>query len=76
MQRAVQRKTQGRAEKYRKAKTEPAPRATITDLAVFYADILNSGRYLPVSSINNTTRDAMLARSLVTPEQLRVRGIR
>ena len=76
MQRAVQRKTQGRAEKHRKAKTEPAPRATITDLAVFYADILNSGRYLPVSSINNTTRDAMLARGLVTPELLHQRGIR
>ena len=76
MQRAVQRKTQGRAEKHRKAKTEPAPRATITDLAVFYADILNSGRYVPVSSINNTTRDAMLGRGLVTPELLRQRGIR
>ena len=76
MQRAVQRKTEGRAEKHRKAKPEPAPRATITDLAVFYADILNSERYLPVSSISNTTRDAMLARGLVTPERLRQRGVR
>jgi hypothetical protein len=76
MQRAVQRKTQGRAEKHRKANPEPAARPTITDLAVFYADILNSDRYLPVSSISNTTRDAMLARGLVTPERLRARGVR
>ena len=76
MQRAAQRKTQGNAEKRRKAKAEPLPRATITDLAVFYADILNSDRYLPVSSISNTTRDAMLARGLVTPERLRMRGVR
>ena len=76
MQRAVQRKTQGRAEKHRKAKQEPSLRPTITDLAVFYADILNSDRYLPVSSISNTTRDAMLARGLVTPERLRARGVR
>jgi hypothetical protein len=76
MQRAVQRKTQGRAEKHQKAKPGPAPRPTITDLAAFYADILNSDRYLPVSSISNTTRDAMLARGLVTPERLRMRGVR
>jgi hypothetical protein len=76
MQRAVQRKTQGGAEKRRMAKPAPALRPTITDLAVFYADILTSDRYLPVSSISNTTRDAMLARGLVTPERLRARGVR
>jgi hypothetical protein len=76
MQRAVQRKAQGKAGARRKAKPEPVARATITDLAVFYADILNSDRYLPVSSISNTTRDAMLARGLVTPERLRMRGVR
>ena len=76
MQRAAQRKTHGAAEKRRKAKPKPAARATITDLAVFYADILNSDSYLPVSSISNTTRDAMLARGLVTPERLRQRGVR
>ena len=76
MQRAVQRKTQGRIEKHRKAKPESALPTQIVDLAVFYADILNSGRYLPVSSISNTTRDVMLARGLVTPEQLHIRGIR
>jgi len=77
MQRACQRKVEDAGRKRRKPKAEAAPAAKpITDLPAFYADILNSGRYLPVSSINNTTRDAMLARGLVTPEQLRVRGIR
>ena len=76
MQRAVQRKTQGRAEKHRKAKPEPVKPATIIDLAVYYADFLNSGRYVSASSIKNTLRDEMLGRGLVTPELLRQRGIR
>ena len=33
-------------------------------------------RYLPVSAISNTMRDAMLGRGLVTAERLRERGIR
>ncbi|MFV1877781.1 hypothetical protein [Nioella sp.] len=33
-------------------------------------------RYLPVSAISNSMRDAMLARRLVTVERLRERGIR
>lgn len=76
MQRAVQRKTQSRAEKHRKAKPEPVKPATIIDLAVYYADFLNSGRYVSPSSIKNTLRDEMLGRGLVTPELLRQRGIR
>jgi hypothetical protein len=76
MHRAVQRKTQGRAEKNRKAKPEAVKPATIIDLAVYYADFLNSGRYVPASSIKNTLRDEMLGRGLVTPELLRQRGIR
>lgn len=48
----------------------------IVDLPVFYADIINSDRYLPVSAINNTVRDAMLGRGLVTAKRLRMRGIR
>ena len=48
----------------------------ITDLAVSYADFLNSGRYVPASSIKNTLRDEMLGRGLVTQELLRQRGIR
>ena len=76
MQRAVQRKTQGRAEKHRKDKPQPVKPATIVDLAVYYADFLNSGRYVPASSIKNTLRDEMLGRGLVTQELLRQRGIR
>jgi hypothetical protein len=76
MQRAVQRKTQGRAEKHRKAKPEATKPATIIDLAVYYADFLNSGRYVSPSSIKNTLRDEMLGRGLVTPELLRQRGVR
>ena len=55
----------------------PAPAVKpITDLPAFYADLVNSDRYLPVSAISNTMRDAMLARGLVTAERLRERGVR
>jgi len=60
----------------RPGKLETAPRPSADDLAAFYADLVNSDRYLPVSTISNTTRDAMLARGLVTPERLRMRGVR
>ena len=50
--------------------------APITDLPAFYADVVNSDRYLPVSAISNTMRDAMLARGLVSEDRLRERGIR
>ena len=76
MQRAVQRKTQGRAEKRRKATLDAVEPSKITDLAVYYADFLNSGRYVSASSIKNTLRDEMLGRGLVTPERLRERGVR
>ena len=77
MQRAAQRKLDDAGRKRRKPKAQPpAVAKPITDLPAFYADILNSDRYLPVSSINNTMRDAMLMRGLVTPELLRQRGIR
>ena len=55
------------------AAQEPRP---VTDLPVFYAEMVNSDRYLPVSAISNSMRDAMLARGLVTAERLRERGIR
>lgn len=77
MQRAAVRKAQAAGRKGRKPKTDPVPAAKqITDLPAFYADLLNSDRYLPVSAITNTLRDAMLARGLVTPERLRERGVR
>ncbi|NBE09592.1 helix-turn-helix domain-containing protein [Paragemmobacter ruber] len=77
MQRAAQRKVEDAGRKRRKPKTPPAPAAKpITDLPAFYADLVNSDRYLPVSAISNTMRDAMLARGLVTAERLRERGVR
>ena len=75
MQRAAQRKVENAGRKPRKYKSAPAPAAKpITDLPAFYADLVNSDRYLPVSAISNTMRDAMLARGLVTAERLRERG--
>ena len=44
--------------------------------AAFYAKMVNADGYLPQSVISNTIRDAMLARGLVTPERLRLRGVR
>ena len=44
--------------------------------AAFYAKMVNADGYLPVSSITNPIRDAMLVRGLVTPERLRERGVR
>ena len=77
MQRAAQRKAEDAGRKRRKPKAAPASAAKpITDLPAFYADLVNSDRYLPISAISNTMRDAMLARRLVTPERLRERGVR
>jgi len=77
MQRAAQRKVEDAGRKRRTPKVAPAPAAQpITDLPAFYAGLVNSDRYLPVSAISNTMRDAMLARGLVTPERLRERGVR
>ena len=79
MQRAAQRKAEGAGQKCRTAKaaTNVVPTAApITDLPAFYADVVNSDRYLPVSAISNTMRDAMLARGLVSVDRLRERGIR
>ena len=77
MQRAAQRKVEDAGRKRRKPKAASAPAAKrITDLPAFYADLVNSDRYLPVSAISNTMRDAMLARGLVTAERLRERGVR
>jgi hypothetical protein len=77
MQRAAQRKTDDAGRKRHKRKHDPVSTAKpIVDLPVFYADIINSDRYLPVSAVNNTVRDAMLGRGLVTAERLRMRGVR
>ena len=77
MQRAAQRKADEASRKRRKPKTAASQETRpITDLPVFYAEMVNSDRYLPVSAISNSMRDAMLARGLVTAERLRERGIR
>lgn len=77
MQRAAQRKVEDAGRKRKEPKAAPTPAAKpITDLPAFYADLVNSDRYLPVSAISNTMRDAMLARGLVTAERLRERGVR
>ena len=77
MQRAAQHKVEDAGRKRRKPKAGPAPATKpITDLPAFYADLVNSDRYLPVSAISNTMRDAMLARGLVTVDRLRERGVR
>ena len=77
MQRAAQRKADEASQKRRKPKTAAAQETRpIADLPVFYAEMINSDRYVPVSAISNSMRDAMLTRGLVTAERLRERGIR
>lgn len=60
----------------RQRKLAKTPRRSPDELAAFYADLVNSDRYLPANMISNAMRDAMLARGLVTEEQLRLRGVR
>ena len=82
MERAARRDAQNAADAAkpqrpkRARKVDLTPRPSADDLAAFYADLVNSNRYLPASTISNTLRDAMLARGLVTPERLRQRGVR
>jgi hypothetical protein len=76
MQRAAQRKAAEKPRGRRKAPKQAKPECQpITDLPAFYADWVNSEKYLPPSAISNGMRDQILARGLVTPDQLRVRGI-
>jgi hypothetical protein len=76
MQRAAQRKADEKPRGRRKAPKQAKPECQpITDLPAFYADWVNSEKYLPPSAISNGMRDQMLDRGLVTPDQLRVRGI-
>jgi hypothetical protein len=87
MERAAQREVQaaavittktsssGRGET-RRRKRDEAPPPSADELAAFYADLVNSDRFLPPTTISTTMRDAMLARGLVTPERLQQRGVR
>jgi len=82
MERAAQRDAQaaianakGQKAKRRRKREEP-PRISDDEKAAFYAKLVNADGFLPVSSINNSIRDLMLVRGLVTPERLRMRGVR
>lgn len=76
MQRAAQRKADAKSRGRRKGQKPTQPeRQPITDLPAFYADWVHSEKYLPPSAISNGMRDQMLARGLVTPDQLRERGV-
>ena len=57
----------------RQPKRTEGTRPSADELAAFYADMVNSDRYLPANTISNTIRDAMLSRGLVTQERLRLR---
>lgn len=77
MQRAAARKAE--ADRQGPRKRRPAPAAASTDpgaVAAFYADLVNSDRFLPPNAISNALRDTLLARGLVTHERLHQRGIR
>jgi len=60
----------------RRRKREDTPRLNDDEKAAFYAKMVNADGFLPVSAINNSIRDLMLVRGLVTPERLRMRGVR
>ncbi|OJF90654.1 helix-turn-helix domain-containing protein [Pararhizobium antarcticum] len=61
--------------KRRRNRVDP-PRLSADEKAAFYAKMVNADGFLPVSAINNSIRDLMLVRGLVTPERLRMRGVR
>lgn len=82
MERAAQRDAQtaiaaakSQKAKQRRKREEP-PRLSDDEKAAFYAKMVNADGFLPVSAINNSIRDLMLVRGLVTPERLRMRGVR
>jgi hypothetical protein len=59
----------------RRRKRDAGLRPSADELAAFYADLVNSDRFLPTSAISTTMRDAMLSRGLVTADRLRERGV-
>lgn len=67
MERAARRKGQPDGGKQSSASNE--------EIIGFYADWINSDRYLVPNSISPAIRDAMLARGLVTEDRLRERGM-
>ncbi|MBC7739111.1 MAG: hypothetical protein H7245_18300, partial [Candidatus Saccharibacteria bacterium] len=81
MERTAQRVAQSAAAtaKPKTAKYQPkrkeGARPSDDEKAAFYADMVNSNKFLPANTISNTIRDAMLSRGLVTQERLRARGV-
>lgn len=61
--------------KRRRPKAPSAPPPSVDELAGFYAEMVNADGYLPPSAITNRVREVLLARGLVTPERLRMRGV-
>ncbi|MDT8855001.1 hypothetical protein RNZ50_08210 [Paracoccaceae bacterium Fryx2] len=51
--------------------TKTAPTLNAQEILLQTAEWLNSGRFVPPSAVNNTTRDALLRAGLVTKETLR-----
>jgi hypothetical protein len=51
--------------------TKAVPTLTAHEILLQTAEWLNSGRFVPPSAVNNTTRDALLRARLVTKEILR-----
>uniref|UniRef100_UPI004047B3AE helix-turn-helix domain-containing protein n=1 Tax=Yoonia sp. TaxID=2212373 RepID=UPI004047B3AE len=80
MERAAQRDAQAAASggglsAKRSRKPQVKPVLNPDELAKFYADIVNSDRFLPPSMISNAMCGAMLTRGLVTTDRLRQRGV-
>ena len=59
----------------RSRKPQVKPVLNPDELAKFYADIVNSDKFLPPSMISNAMCGAMLTRGLVTTDRLRQRGV-
>ena len=55
--------------------TKMVPTLTAYDILLRTAEWINSGRFVPPSAVNNTTRDALLRAGLVTEAALRARQI-
>ncbi|MBN8291901.1 helix-turn-helix domain-containing protein [Rhodobacter sp. NTK016B] len=65
-----------RAKAKRQRKGDIGPQPSKDELAAFYAAKVNSDAYLPQNMISTAMCGLMLARGLVTPERLRMRGVR
>jgi len=81
MERAAQRDVQaaanasgGKSKRQRKRNVGPPPNDD--QLSAFYATKVNSDEYMPNGMISSAMCGLMLVRGLVTPERLRMRGVR